>query len=309
METKLKHCGEIDLFRFVFAFIIVLRHTDALFGERLFFEGGAFGVEFFFLVSGYLMMASIDKMNNRPIVSLGDETLAYLKRKIASFYPELLLAFGMAFAVQSAAKKLDLIGMIKLACNSFFEIFLLSHSGIGGAHIIGPVWYLSTMILVMAILYPLIRKYQDTMTKIILPLLAIFILAFIVKNYNHFRTPGKWIFWGYKGFFRGAGELCLGTVLYWAAQWLKTFRFKPLMKVLLSLIKWVCWLVVIIYMTKETLKYDAFCLALMAIAITIAFSQKAIESDLYPNKVFLLLGRFSLPLYLCHSCYANYLNH
>jgi len=35
------------------------------------------------------------------------------------------------------------------------------------------------MILVMAILYPLIRKYQDTMTKIILPLLAIFILAYI----------------------------------------------------------------------------------------------------------------------------------
>ena len=53
-----KRNGKIDLLRFLFAVIIVLHHTRYLFGdEHCFFHGGSLAVEFFFIVSGYLMTA------------------------------------------------------------------------------------------------------------------------------------------------------------------------------------------------------------------------------------------------------------
>lgn len=40
--------GEIELFRFVFSVIILLRHFQNVIKENLLFPGGAYAVEFFF---------------------------------------------------------------------------------------------------------------------------------------------------------------------------------------------------------------------------------------------------------------------
>lgn len=57
-----KRNGKIELLRFLFAVIIVLHHSRQLLGdENCLFLGGSLGVEFFFIVSGYLMMSSIEK--------------------------------------------------------------------------------------------------------------------------------------------------------------------------------------------------------------------------------------------------------
>lgn len=305
--TTSKRCGEIDLFRFVFCVIIMLRHGDGLYGESLVFPGGAFGVEFFFLVSGFLMMASIERKKLQPIISLGDETLVFIKGKLCTLYPEVFISLFIAFVVQCIAKQYTITQIIKLACDSLFEVMLLSHSGIGGARLYGPIWYLSTMILAMMFLYPLIRKYQDTMVKIVLPLLAFFILGFLVKNYNHFRTPSKWLFVAYKGFLRGVAELCLGALLYWATRYLRNMNFTTMGKTLLTAIKWFCWLSVIAYTVKTIIKYDPFFVVVLSVAIVIAFSQQGLDVGIYENRVIYFLGKYSLPLYLNHRYFSLYL--
>lgn len=62
MQRENLRNGEIDFLRFLFSLIILLRHSSNIVGKEWYpFLGGAFAVEFFFIVSGYLMMASIQK--------------------------------------------------------------------------------------------------------------------------------------------------------------------------------------------------------------------------------------------------------
>ena len=82
---KKKRNGRIDFLRFVFALIIVLHHTRYLLGyEHTIFIGGSLGVEFFFLVSGYLLVATVERVaeQNHLAGSLGTETLIFLQRKV-----------------------------------------------------------------------------------------------------------------------------------------------------------------------------------------------------------------------------------
>ena len=59
MLAPKKRNGKIDLLRFLFAVIVLIYHSRYVVGdEKSLFLGGSFAVEFFFLVSGYLMMAN-----------------------------------------------------------------------------------------------------------------------------------------------------------------------------------------------------------------------------------------------------------
>ncbi len=53
--------GEIDIFRFVFATIIVFMHFGLGFPKINLFPSGRIGVEFYFIVTGYLMAYSSEK--------------------------------------------------------------------------------------------------------------------------------------------------------------------------------------------------------------------------------------------------------
>ena len=72
----------IELFRFIFAFIIMNFHFIMLNGggENSFFRHGNTGVEYFFLVSGYLMALHTEK--NRAKISRGGGRKANYKVSI-----------------------------------------------------------------------------------------------------------------------------------------------------------------------------------------------------------------------------------
>lgn len=314
METRVKtsRVGEIELFRFIFCIIIMCCHSSHyLIPDVSLFLGGSFGVEFFFLVSGYLMMVSINKRQNEPTVNLGWETLAFLKKKTQSFYPELCISFVIAFVFQCAAKKLTLIDIAKLFSQSFFELILVSRTGIGANSINGVVWYIQSMLLCMAILYPMIRRFPDMMKHIVMPLTGLFLIGHLVHVYGNLREPHKWLNFTYKGNLRAMAELCLGASLIPpAVAYLKKLRFRTGGKLLLTFVKWCCWLSVIAYsyIVTSKCKQDAFMLVLLGVAVTLAFSGQCLDVKLYQNKLVLFLGKFSLPLYLNHVYYSHYLN-
>ena len=55
-----KRNGKIEFLRFLFSLIIVVHHSRMFLGDEISpFLGGSLAVEFFFFVSGYLMMAYI----------------------------------------------------------------------------------------------------------------------------------------------------------------------------------------------------------------------------------------------------------
>lgn len=308
--TNDKKVGEIELFRFVFSIVILLMHSHHLFDKYIFFVGGGYAVEFFFIVSGFLMMSSIEKLQNNPINNLGKETTSFIFKKVKAFYPEVVVSFIIGFAIQIIAKSLTKSKILALISKTFFEVTLLQSAGLGANSVNSPIWYIQSMLLAMALLYPLIRKYPKIMKHIIMPLTVLLLLGFLQQNYTHLRHPGKWIGFTYKGNIRAIAELCLGAECYFVVQWLKNFKLKWFTKTFLTLVKWGCWIAVIQYMIycKKGFEMDFFFLAIFCIAIILAFSQQCIDSRIYQNILVDFLGKLSLPLYLSHMYFSIYLN-
>lgn len=300
---------EIDFFRFVFCVIIMLRHAEYILGENILFPGGAFGVEFFFLVSGCLMMASIEKIREKKVENLGRETVSFLKRKVAAIYPEFVLAFIIGFVIQCVAKNLPWEKIEQLFTNSIFELLLIQRVGVGANSVIGVIWYVQSMLLCMAILYPLIRKYPNMMQWVIMPLTALLLLGFLITNHGNLRNPGKWLGWTYKSNVRAMVELCLGAECYFVTCRLKSLRLTNLAKALMTILKWIIWIGLLIYTWDTTNSKDAFMLGCLCVAIILAFSGQCLDASLYQNRLTAFLGRVSLPLYLCHRAYAGYLKY
>lgn len=298
--------GEIELFRAIFCLIIMLRHAGYLLGTLdIPFGGGALGVEFFFLVSGYLMMAGIQKRLDTPTTHLANETIQFVGKKISGFYPEMVVAYIIGFVFESVALGLDFDGVVRLFAKNPFEVLLLRMAGFGSNSINGVVWYLQSMILCMLILYPLIRKYPDMMKKIVMPLTAFLLLGWLSRNYGDLRDPNLWIGFTFKGNVRAMAELCLGAVIYPIVQWLKTFRFNTFFRVGLTVVKWSCWLLLFAYMWRENTRYDFLFCFVFAVAVTLAFSQQCIDTKLYQNRFVYWLGKMSLPYFLSHIFFAQ----
>lgn len=309
MEKKREYTrvGEVDLFRLVFSVIIMFRHAERLLGKNLVFPGGAFGVEFFFIVSGYLMMASMEKYRDRKIENVGKETFLFLKKKVAGVYPEVVLSFVIGFLVQCIFRKLPWEKIEQLLMNSFFEVLLLQRAGVGENSVNAAIWYIQSMLLCMAVLYPLLRKYPEIMRWIVMPLTTLFLLGYLETNYNSLRDPSKWLGFTYKGNIRAMAELCLGAESYYAVRWLRQFHLTHMAKVLLTTVKWCCWAVLCAYTWVMEWRQDVFMVTIFTVAIVLSFSCQCVDIGLFQNNLVNFLGKFSLSVYLCHYFYARYL--
>ncbi len=310
-----KRVGEIELLRFIFCMVVCLFHSKSLFGgEKLFFGGGAFAVEFFFLVSGYLMMASVTKLHNHPIHNLGEETARFLLGKVKPIYLELVLAFIVGFSVQCLGRYAASDGDYTLAQaydlfkNNVFEVLLVERFGLGTSKVNSAVWYVQSMVIAFVILYPLARKFPEFSRRLLFPFVALLLLGWMMITDVNLRNPSHWYAFGYKSNVRAIAELCLGGVCYTAVEKLKAYRLTALCRTLLAAAKWFCWLAVLRYLTDPVTKFDAYYLLLMCMAIILTFSRQCVDTRLYQNRLCLFLGRLSLPIYVGHIYYAHWLN-
>lgn len=302
MASTKKRNGKIDFLKFIFALIVLIHHSRYVVGDKnSLFLGGSLAVEFFFLVSGYLMMASIQRMQQPP-VSLGAETGAFLLKKYKSFCPEIIISYIIAFAVTYIGGK---TGFFKLFASSYSDVFLIGMTGLRVKSVNGAIWYLSSMLLSMAILYPLLRKFGDTALHIIIPVGSLLLLGWFCGNGKSPRNPSSWIGWTYRGNLRALAELGIGACLYPIVEKVKKIDFTVFGRILLTVAEYACYGLVIYYMyRKSASRLDYFCILVFALGLIISFSQKSIDTALFRGRFFSWLGKFSFSIYLSHHFYS-----
>ena len=70
MEEKKVYNGVIDWWKIVFCLIIVVMHVGEYYhGDSFIFIWGRYGVEFFFIVSGFFMAAHVMRLDGEQIVA------------------------------------------------------------------------------------------------------------------------------------------------------------------------------------------------------------------------------------------------
>lgn len=296
--------GKIDFLKFLFAVVIVIHHgvKYVIDVKDAWFVGGSLAVEFFFIVSGYLLTAGIYKLPERTR-SLGRETGRFMLRKLKSFYPEVVMVFILGFALELYTGG-ETFGA--LFARSFQELFLLHSTGLGEVVIGSHLWYISSMLLCMLILYPLLRKNPHIMTNVVLPLVAVLILGYFCGSKTHPRDPLKWMGFTYKGNLRALAELSIGACLFPLAQRLQGVKFSKIGRVLLTVAEWVCYISIFEYMrTEGASRRDYYYILVFAVAVLLSFSSQGIDAKWFQGRFVAFLGKFSFSLYLAHGCWAK----
>ena len=296
--------GKVELLRFIFAVIIVLHHSRYVVGdENCRFLGGSFAVEFFFLLSGYLMMSSVSRMPAPADHTLGRETAGFLFKKVRGMWPEALIAWIVSFCVyyKTSMGGQSLSAVADFLRKNVWELLFLGHSGINPNSVNSAIWYVSAMLLCMAFMYPLLRRYPDMMSRVVFPLVTIFIMGYFSQNGETLRNPSKWLGWIYKGNLRALALLGLGVAIYPAAQHLRGLRMTRFGRICLTCVEPLLYLSVLYYMcTEKASLKDYYYILILALALIITFSGQAYLERPFNNAFMVFLGRFSIPLYFGH---------
>lgn len=304
--TTAKRNGAIDFWKFVFSLVIVSFHTfhyKSINGMQPFISGNS-SVEFFFLVSGFLMAQSACRNNTAfsDKGNLGKATFHFMERKIKGLYPEFAVAWIFAFIVMHLAKNsFTLTSIVKDLLTGIWELFLLRMSGLAGYRANVVTWYISAMILAMLILYPLLIKYKDTFFFIIAPCLSIFLLGYMYQEFGSLNGGTAWQDFYYRGFMRALADLCLGCILWKICQAIKRYQYTKLARILFSAIESCGYMFCLIWMFgKHSSEMSFVILMIFAICIPITFSHKALAAPLFDNRLCYFLGKASFSLYIGH---------
>lgn len=360
-----KRNGAIDFWRLVFAVILVVHHSHMIEinlihpdEEYIFpFTLGSLAVEFFLLTSGFLFAKSMNKRSANDEFSWKN-TWTFMKGKLMSFYPAYLICLVLTFiAVNATYYICHVAPFVENASTTenvknlglnfgrmLYEATLLRNFGLDFDRLLDQAWYLSAMLLVMLILYPIYAKNKRRFEYVIAPIIAVGLLGFLFFHGQSLLNPSKRyeLFYKYaftyKGNVRALAEICLGVVCYRVCEWVKRFDFTMLGRVLLAIVELFGYVFSILCMhtlalanqnqfwhklsqafaaagadiktvdlgyDKAFLSLHFVVLFLLAISVTITFSEKSVISPLFNHKIFSLMGQYSLYPYLLYSIFSS----
>lgn len=274
-----------------------------------FFYKGYIGVEFFFVVSGFLMAksivtqtASVAQAASVSESSSGTYSLAgFMWQKIKAILPYHVLAWFAMFVICITTNKSwgTKNFFIKYLLDKLPGLFLIERWGFDTKSLNGVQWYLSAMLVAMALIYPLFRKSPDKYRKTAAPIIALAVLGWLVHDYGTFGNVKEWTPIGYKCVWRAIGELNLGIFGYSVVEFINKENYNKKEKLGLTIFELISWGLFILYaVTAVPSKYDFLALFAVFFAVCLAFSEQTYLSGLFDNRFVYFLGRLSLPIYI-----------
>ncbi len=318
-SVKQKRNGEIDVFRFLFCIGILLYHFGDKFNHVV-CKNGNIGVEFFFLVSGYLMAKSADKYADRSLSSseIADDTWLFIKKKVASFYPYYLLAMFLTLVVRKiivgGAGFFQTIKYLVRSIPYYSLTFVgLDYTYSNNLHV-SSTWYLSAMLICMFIIFPLLLRAGRFCGKIVAPIVSVFLLGYLNTTYGKVIVNEQWGGIVYLALIRAMAELLLGVFVYYCVDdFLKkdaqtSESNSIVIKIIVTLIKAGAYMTVILYAKGFDFGGKFSLHALLMAALAIAFSFANIGYTIPDCRVTRFLGRISLPIYMFHGTIMHVVN-
>ena len=310
-----KRNGEIDLLRFVFAVIILIHHYNALFKLGI-FEHGYIGVEFFFVVSGFLMArhAVRSTVDSGDLNGIADETWRYLTQRVRGFYAYYLLAAFLQVIVRYVI--VTYIGKTRLMFGFLQSIptFSLTFMGLNSSQTglyVGNTWYLSSMLIAIFLLYPLLLRRRKFAAAVVFPAVALFVLGYLYAENSSVAVWENWSGLAYYGVLRAVGEMALGASLFRLSCYLTEKRPRLLYAdnrlagIAVTFFKAFCFAVVIAFASGSILgkpferSFNLHALLWCALGILLSFSD--VGYSIPDSRVTRYLGKLSLPLFLFHG--------
>ncbi len=299
-----KRNGKIEILRFVFCIGVLLFHAgnDVLGNNCVinpyfsFFSKGRIGVEFFFLISGFLAAKSACKIRNTE-GSVGYKTFDFILRKIKTILPYHIIAVILAIIMLYLYSDNFIIEFANRIPGAFF----LQRTGISNYDLISVEWYICSMLLALVIIYPLLLKNFDFTALVFAPTASSVLIGYLVKTYG--AMPPTYVYekYTYACNIRGFAVVLLGCFCFAISEKIKSADLSHLSKFVLIIAENICWIVAVYYMISNiNIRYESYVIYFMAFGVTLTFGRN-INNGVYNNRLVFFLGKLSLPIYLCQN--------
>ncbi|SFN58537.1 Peptidoglycan/LPS O-acetylase OafA/YrhL, contains acyltransferase and SGNH-hydrolase domains [Pseudobutyrivibrio sp. UC1225] len=280
----------ISFWRVVFSYLIILLH---LFNQYFHITGWTIGVEFFFVVSGWLLAADLKKKDRTPY--------GYTWHRIKRLYPEYFLSFlvsGIFFLVFNGFSAKDSLFWFETV--GFRELLLIHYWPWQETQIANVVtWYVSILVLAGLLLYSLCKRLPDITREIIIPLVIIIGLTFSYRVTGSLVTDYYGDFIYSQKFMRGFMEMGIGILLF-------DFNEKYSEYLKNKVVQWIGFLMLLFTAISSYFyagKVEYFHLLLISIGVAIAFNTKLP----FESKLLAFLDKISYSIFLNHVIFRAYI--
>lgn len=287
----MKKNRSIEFYRFIFCIPVILLHisnSTALVENK--FTHAGLSVEIFFVLSGFLLGNTIEKAKKENIIL---QSVNKIKSQIIHLWPYYYITLFTCFFYRLFLySKADYSKeqWVQFASNFFAELICINGLSYRDAHINGPDWYISSLListLLLMIVLLIIKKYIEKYKLLYMGSFLLFIIYLLLpKKYGMFYV-----------FVRPMVTMLLGFGFYYIYLYIKDKKiisnrlFYDVIDILCLIEIFICFLPIHII--------DTNLIAVGAgILILNQFIGRSHISQLLNNDISSFLGRLSLPTYL-----------
>lgn len=162
---------QIEFWRYLFTCMVCLLHFEVTYlGEQKIFTNCYLAVEFFFILSGFLLAKhSIEKE---------DSAIEYTLLKIQRFYPYLLMSWTLLLANLCFSKKWNFVELLRNIRLYIWDYLCLNALAFKWDFLNGPTWYISALIITGYFLYWMIKKNEELYIEFLAPLFILLIYSY-----------------------------------------------------------------------------------------------------------------------------------
>ena len=284
--------NSISFWRIIFTLLIIMLHCG-------YTQGGYIGVEFFFLVSGFLLAKSYYGNDQTSI-------LQYVKKRFLRLYPMYLIAIiifiallsSLEFYSQDFSGRLLFLRIIDNLVTNWKSVLMLQLFGSGAITINAPAWYVVALFWVSLGYYILMKILPKKAFNVIVAITSAAVLIYCFIFIGHLDLWEEKTLFVSQGIFRAYAEIGLGILLFNLREVLdKKIQIKKTPALIIELIGFVAILIVTIF-TNHT-RLDYLLLMIMAVCVFLSFSEH--KGTLFKNNVIKNISGYTYGVYMNHS--------
>ena len=286
----------IEGVRFLFAFIILMVHTNGLRPEdsaNYPFAGGYVIVEGFLILSGFFAANYVrSDMSGRLPAQLA---LAYVGKQYIKILPTVVICVVMQYLVALGCGTIDFQDFPYL----IYEAMLLPQTGIYKIFLDLPLWYLSAYFVCLPLFIYCLKRSSDFFYRIGTIVVPLLIYGFICRvnidldiwNFN----SGIWFI----GLFRVFAGLCMGVCSFRVFHFLKCLKISASCRRKIEAASVLVLLAILAYTYVFAFTYADYFLVFLLVVVLAVFNQMDVKASRIGN-VLLFMGKWSVSLYCSH---------
>lgn len=305
----------VEFARFLFSMLVIGYHVQASFSTSKtdFFEWGALAVEFFFIVSGFFFAKSIEKyalQDGNFLKSYGK----FMIGKIKGILPTHTIAIVAVLIIIACCDTQSFSQKFLQGLPSIFLVqMVVTWNSSFDAALIVPEWYVSSMLLCLAIMFPIAISLRKKVKGVFVStiLVAIVLLIMVIVGFStNWTLPQNFIF-----NIRAWGEMCIGMFAYYLSVLLSKKELNKPATVVLKIVEITFYTIPILIGFIPLDPYLSFVGMIITVictfvAISITFAGKGVTiTNQKVNSVFGFLGGTSLATYLFHPAIIQLLDY